>query len=172
MEQLRLERINDDNVYEIINLRVRKEQKGFVARNVNSIVHAYLNLQKGRPVFPFGIYVGKKPVGFLMIGYDIFGDDREPDPNCDWFLRNSYIIWRLMIDRRYQGRGYGRKAMEQALEFVRSFPCGEAEYCWVSYEPENLVAQKLYRSLGFEEVPAALYEGGEMPAVLHLQARK
>ena len=169
MNQIRLEKINDDNVYEILNLRVNKEQKHFVAQNIYSIVHAYLALTSGKQAFPFGIYLGKKPIGFLMIGYDIMDEKTKADPNCGWFIRNSYIIWRLMIDRRYQGKGYGRAAMQLALDFVRTFPCGEADYCWLSYEPENTVAQNLYRSLGFEEVPQAYYENGEMPAVLKLK---
>ena len=26
--------------------------------------------------------------------------------------------------KRYQGKGYGRKAMELALDYIRTFPCG------------------------------------------------
>ena len=168
MDQLRLERITNDNVYDILKLRVRKDQKGFVAENKFSIVHAYLALEEGTPVFPFAIFYGKKPVGFLMIGYDIFAHNDKVDHRFDWFLRDSYIIWRLMIDKRYQGRGYGREAMNLALDFVRSLPCGQAEYCWLSYEPENEVARRLYQSLGFQEVPEAYYKNGEMPAILKL----
>ena len=56
-----------------------------------------------------------------------------------------------MIDKRYQGNGYGREALRLAVDFVRTAPCGKAEYCWLSYEPENEVARKLYLSSGFEE---------------------
>ena len=168
MDQLRLEKITNDNVYDILKLRVRKEQKGFVAENKYSIVHAYLSLSDGKPVFPFAIFYGKKPVGFLMIGYDIFYDRTDIEPRFDWFLRDSYVIWRLMIDQRYQGKGYGKEAVKLALDFVRTFPCGEAEYCWLSYELENEVARKLYQSFGFQEVPEAYREKGEMPAILKL----
>ena len=68
---------------------------------------------------------------------------------------------------RHQKKGYGREAMRLALEFIRTFPCGKADYCWLSYEPENEVAKKLYRSFGFEEVRKP--EGwDEVPAVLKL----
>ena len=43
------------------------------------------------------------------------------------------------------------KAIELALEFIKTFPCGRAEYCWLSYEPDNKVAKNLYESFGFEE---------------------
>lgn len=165
---LRLERITWDNEDAVLKLRVKKEQKTFVASNRDSLVHAYLAITAdGKQVFPFGIYLGKKPVGFIMIAYD-FGEDDGTEPRADWFLRNSYYIWRFMIDKRYQGNGYGRAAMELALEFIRTFPAGAATYCWLSYEPENETAKKLYHSFGFEDRPEQFEEGGEMPAVLKL----
>lgn len=56
--------------------------------------------------------------------------------------------------------------MELALQFIRSFPCGKAEICWLSYEPDNLLAKKLYSSLGFEETGD--YDGDEIIAALRL----
>ena len=57
--------------------------------------------------------------------------------------------------------------MKLALDFISSFPCGKAEYCRLSYNPENEVERKLYRSFGFEEMP--MHEGwDEVPAVLNL----
>lgn len=163
MDHIHLEKLTWDTVDDVLKLKVSKEQKKFVAGNSDSIVDAYFAMtEDGKTVYPFGIYYGKKPVGFLMISYDTVW--RE---NLD-FARNSYYIWRFMIDRRYQGRGYGRAALQQALEFIRTFPCGEAECCWLSYEPENEVAGKLYRSLGFEEKPELCKEGEEIPAVLKL----
>ena len=127
MEALRLEKINDNNFYEVLKLRVSKEQKGFVAQNVYSIVHAYLALINGKQAFPFGIFKGKKAVGFLMIGYDVMGEKQKQDPNCGWFIKDSYIIWRLMIDKKYQGRGYGKQAVQLALDFIPPFRKGRCE---------------------------------------------
>ena len=57
----------------------------------------------------------------------------------------------------------GRGAHEQRIVVV-AMPCGEAEYCELSYEPENETARTLYRSFGFEE--QALPEGWDkVPAV-------
>ena len=55
------------------------------------------------------------------------------------------------LDKSYQNRGYGKKAVELALRFIRTFPCGKADSCWLSYEPENTVAKSLYASFGFIE---------------------
>ena len=168
LNQLHLEKITWDNCDAIMNLHVAKEQRNFVASNKDSFVDGFVRIiDEGKKVFPFGIYLGKKPVGFIMITYDV-GEDNGEEPSAEWFLRNSYFIWRFMIDRRYQGRGYGRKAMELALDFIRSFPAGEAKYCWLSYEPKNEVAKKLYASFGFEEHPEQYEEGEEMPAILTL----
>ena len=169
-EQIHLEKVTWDNYEAILRLHVNKEQRDFVATNKDSLVHAAICMtSQGKQVFPFGFYSGEKPVGFIMIAYDV-GEDDGTEPSAEWFLRNSYCIWRFMIDRRYQGRGYGRKAMELALEFIRTFPVGQAQYCWLSYEPENEVARKLYLSFGFVERPEQCSgeEGEEMPAVLKL----
>ena len=56
-----------------------------------------------------------------------------------------------MIDKRYQGRGYGKKAIQQAISFVKTFPHGKADRLWVYYDEENTAARKLFCSCGFEE---------------------
>ena len=162
-EQIHLEKITWDNYEKLCKLRVKKEQDDYVARNNESLIHAYVAISEGqtRP-FPFGIYLGKKPVGFVMIGYNGY-EDGDPE-----FMKNTYFIWRMMIDKKYQGNGYGRQAFQLALDFVRTFPCGPSDLCWLSYEPENEVAKKLYASFGFTEVPEAYEEGEEMPAILKL----
>ena len=162
-EQVHLEKITWDNYSRITKLRVTKEQDDFVARNTNSLIHAYIALSQGEITpYPFGIYLGKKPIGFVMIGYNGW---EEGDPE---FMKNTYFIWRFMIDKRYQGKGYGRQAFRLALDFVRTFPNGPSDICWLSYEPENEVAKKLYASFGFVEAPEGYKEGEEMPAILKL----
>ena len=82
--------------------------------------------------------------------------------------RYYYYVWRFMIDKKYQNRGYGREALKLALDFIRTSPCGDAEFCVLSYEPENTVAKNLYKSFGFVEFTEAYSEGEEMYAVLKL----
>ena len=161
---IHLEKITWDNYGDVLKLKVTKEQKGFVAPNSDSLIDAYFALTEDKiQVFHFGIYFEKKPVGFLMIAKDVpWAEQYYGLPS------NYYYIWRFMIDKRYQGKGYGKEAMLQALDFIRTFPAGEAECCWLSYEPENEVAKKLYASLGFEEKPELYEDGAEMPAVLKL----
>ena len=132
-----------------------------------SIIESYIALTRHGHAFPFGIYADDRgeetPVGFLLVGFDV-DDDWENPPAI---ARGNYNLWRLMIDRRYQGKGYGREAVRLALDFIRTWPCGPSPYCWVSYEPENSVACRLYRSFGFAETGDM--DCGEIVAALDLR---
>ena len=156
-----LRKVDARNIWQIVALEVREEQKSFVATNTESILEAYCAITNGGVALPFGIYVGDTPVGFLMIGYGC--DDWEDAPAI---ARNNYSIWRLMIDKSCQGRGYGKAAMAAALDYIRTFPSGKAECCFLSYEPENMAAQRLYHSFGFRE--NGELDGKEIVAVLKL----
>lgn len=159
---LKLEKINGKNVWEILKLHVSEEQKSFVAGNDISIIEAYTTITGNGHAFPFGIYEDDTPIGFLMIGFDT--DDYWEDAPA--IAKGNYNLWRLMIDKDYQKKGYGREAVRLALEYIKTFPCGEAQYCWLSYEPENVVAGRLYRSFGFVETGEM--DGEELIAVLKI----
>ncbi len=167
MNDIKLVRVNTKNYDDLVGLEVNEDQKNFVADNCYSLAEAYATNADGEgAAMPFGIYDGETPVGFLMIGYNIH-DDWEDDKAPD-FAKNSYLIWRFMIDRKYQGKGYGKAAMKLVLDYIKTFPCGSSELCWLSYEPENEAAKKLYASFGFVERPDFYQEGEEMPAVMKL----
>lgn len=155
-----LQPVNEKNVWELLKLEVQEHQKDFVATNTQSIVEAYTTVAAGGVALPFGIYDGDVPVGFLMIGYC---GDWEDAPAV---AAGNYSIWRLMIDLHHQGKGYGRKAMELALDYIRTFPRGKAELCFLSYEPENTAAAWLYHTFGFVE--NGEYDGDEIVACLPL----
>ncbi len=159
---LQLKKVTHENLEDIINLRVLREQESFVAPNDYSIMEAYIAIAGNGHAFPFGIYDGETPVGFLMIGYGV-DDDWEDAPQIAY---GNYNLWRLMIDHRFQRRGYGKQAMALPLNFIRSLPCGPAEWCWLSYEPENAVAKKLYASFGFTETGE--WDGDEIIAAFKL----
>lgn len=163
---IHLEKINAQNVWDIVALKVSESQENFVAPNETSIIEAYTAIGTGCTAFPFGIFDDKTPVGFLMIGHNEAAFDELCEDEVPEILRNNYTVWRLMIDEKYQQKGYGREAVRLALEFIRTFPCGKAEYCVLSYEPENIIAKKLYASFGFEETGEIA--GGEAIAVLKL----
>ncbi len=158
---LTLEPINAANLDAIIALEVAPEQCTFVADNTRSLLEAYVAITNGGTALPFGIYAEGEPVGFLMIGYGC-----KDWPEAPAIARDNYSLWRLMIDRRHQGKGYGKAALTLALQYIRTFPAGPATHCWLSYEPENIVARTLYQSLGFAETGE--YDSGEIIAALPL----
>ena len=99
------------------------------------------------------VYAGERVVGFLM--YDAGAADDAP---------REAVIYRFMIDRRHQGKGYGRAALAKALDEIRAIP--RVSKVSISYMPDNPVAKPFYASFGFVEV--GLDEDGEMLAELTL----
>ncbi len=129
MESVTLRNITSDNWEKIIALKVRDDQKSFVASNLYSLAEAKVFPD----CVPLAIYADERPVGFLMYAYE--NDRRE------WW------IFRLMIAEEDQGKGYGRTAMRLGIERMRTNP--DCDRIFISFEPENSVAEQLYRSLGF-----------------------
>ncbi|WP_248928017.1 GNAT family N-acetyltransferase [Paenibacillus hamazuiensis] len=140
-----LRKITLENRRDIFNLTVSEEQRRFVASNLSSMASCYVLATNGGHPFPFAIYADEQPVGFVMLTYGITGYDLPS------IADNNYCILRLMIDKMYQNRGYGREAMNKILEFIRTYPAGPARYCWIPYAPDNHHAKKLYESLGFRD---------------------
>ena len=172
---IHLEKIDWDNYYKVTKLRVTKEQNNYVATNKASLIHAFIEMSSGTPVYAFAIKNGKTIVGFiqLLYGTDWTGYERDDWLNSDEYKKYEgkpyYDIWRFMIDKKYQGRGYGKEAFKQALNFIKTFPNGKADYVLLSYNPDNEVGKKLYASFGFEEVfKEYLHDDDEVTAMLRL----
>ncbi len=159
---LRLEKVTGKNVWDILNLSVEDSQKDFVASNDISIIEAYTSITGNGYAFPFGVFDDNTLVGFLMVGFDI--DDYWDD--APEVAKGNYNLWRLMIDKNNQHKGYGKRAVQLALDFIKTFPCGKAKHCWLSYEPENIVTKRLYGSFGFIETGEM--DGEELIAALKL----
>jgi diamine N-acetyltransferase len=123
--------ITQDTLWPIMNLTVSENQRSFVAPNANSIAEAYYS----KEAWFRGIYLGKEPVGFVML----YVDTDKPE----------YFLWRLMIDKEHQGKGYGYQAMEQIIEYVKTLP--EAKELLTSYVPGDGNPAPFYYKLGFEE---------------------
>ena len=143
---MELRKVDYKNLWLITRLSVQDSQKEFVATNTESILEAYVTITSGAVALPFGLYENDILIGFVMLGYGTLGDGEDPA-----VAEGNYCLWRLMIDKNYQGQGFGKKAMEAILDYIRTWPCGEAKLCWLSYEPENTMARRLYHSFGFEE---------------------
>ena len=156
-----LKKIDRENIWDVARLKVKRAQANSVSSNIESILEAFATRESGGAAMPFALYDGVALVGFTMIGYgDLPGEDNPT------ISKDNYCIWRLMIDERWQGRGYGKQAIESILNYVRTKPCGEAEYCWLSYDPENQRLKKLYNGFGFEDTGDM--DGDEVIAAIKL----
>lgn len=145
-----LREVTRENLHEVLRLRVAESQRSFVADNATSIAEAHFSPEMA---WFRAIYAGETPVGFLMLA-----DEAE---------KQEYFLWRFMIDARYQGRGYGRRALERLVEHVRTRPGATA--LGVSYVPGEGSPGPFYRRFGFEETGEV--DDGETVARLDLTVR-
>lgn len=123
-----LEELTADNFRAVLKLTVGADQQGFVAPNPWSIAEAHFHPE----AWYRGIYANGVPVGFVMLA-----------------VGDAPGLWRLMIDARYQGRGYGRDAMKMIIAHVRD-TLGAASLT-TSYVPGPGNPSPFYESLGFVE---------------------
>lgn len=149
--QVSLGEITQGTLRQILALQVAESQSKLVAPNAVSVAEAYF--ERDHAWFR-AIYAGDEPVGFVMLYV-------EPE-------QAIYYLWRLMIDERYQGLGYGTRAVELVIEHVRAQP--NAAELGVSVVPAENSALSFYRRLGFRETGAI--EHGEIVMKLVLDERE
>ncbi|APF39134.1 Acetyltransferase (GNAT) family [Chelatococcus sambhunathii] len=124
----------------ILSLRPHPHQAAYIASNAESLEEA----EDNGACVPLIITAAGEPVGFAMYARD------EDDGN--------YWIYRLMIDARFQGKGYGRAALGHILEQLSRLPGCPCVVLGV--HPENERARRIYESFGFRYTGAVI--GGEI----------
>ncbi len=125
-----LKEVTADTVRSIVKLDVTETQKQFVAPNAVSISQAYFS----EHAWFRAIYADDTPVGFAML------EDQPKKP--------EYYLWRFMIDHRYQGMGFGYKAMLLLIEHVKTRP--NATEFLTSMVQKKGGPQGFYEKLGFK----------------------
>jgi len=140
-----LRKIDGGNVRAVTRLATAPHQRAFVAPNAISLAQ-YAVADKA---WTRAIYADDTPVGYVLIA------DEEDETY-------RYFLWRFMIDRRYQGMGFGNAAMELIIEHVRSRP--GAVGLATSYVPLAGGPGEFYHRLGF--VDTGEEDGGELETVL------
>ncbi|MED3551734.1 GNAT family N-acetyltransferase [Cytobacillus praedii] len=131
---LHLETITKDNWIKAISLRVRENQEKFVASNAVSLAQLnFLNDFHAK-----GIYLGEEMIGFALYGMD--EDDHE------------YWIYRMMIDQKHQGKGYGKEAIKLVIDDIKMIKEDRHKTITLSYEPTNEHAKRVYEKVGFKEI--------------------
>lgn len=114
---------------EILSLKLHEHQIYYVASNRASLAEA----DENPACTPLVIRSDGVAVGFAMYALD------EDDGN--------YWIYRLMIDARFQGRGYGGAALAQLLAMLAELP--DCSCVILGVNPDNERARRLYERAGF-----------------------
>jgi diamine N-acetyltransferase len=90
-----------------------------------------------------------------LVGYALFGRD---------IFTNKWKIFRMMIDKSYQCKGYGESAMKEIIGQITKEP--NANEILICYQNDNQVARRLYARLGF--VKQEIDVEGKVTALLKL----
>ncbi|OMF32812.1 GNAT family N-acetyltransferase [Paenibacillus sp. FSL H8-0259] len=135
-----LKPVSSENWYECTQLTVKPEQLNvFPAPVVYWIAESkYVDEFELR-----AIYSEEVPVGFLVFC-------TRPDKD------DNYWIPALMVDHKHQGKGYGKAAMETLIQLMSDSKCTRI---MIGHRPDNLIAGKLYESLGFSQAGEEVIDG-------------
>jgi diamine N-acetyltransferase len=112
MPVVSLREITEHNRAAVEALAVTAEQSQYVASVAESLVEA-AEFPDAKPWYR-AVYADDEPVGFVMISDGITVDNPE--------YVGPYYLWRLLVDHRFQGRGYGTATLDLVVEHVRTRP--------------------------------------------------
>ena len=127
-----LRAITEENFIDAFNLKLAPGQEKFVSHPIRSLAQAYVYRNQCQP---FGIYTEGRMIGYVMVIYD--------------YDIPEYDIWHMMIDESVQGHGYGSKALDRIIEYIRTKPFGNSGRVALTCNKNNSAARKLYENKGF-----------------------
>jgi len=128
--------ITDRNREAVLALRVATEQERFVGSVRGALADA-AEYPHAKPWYR-AVHAGDDPVGFVMVSWNV--EPQPPDIIGPWYL------WKLLIDERHEGRGYGFEVVRQVADIVRAEGATEL---LTSYVPEDGGPAGFYERLGF-----------------------
>ena len=124
--------LNEENWPDFAGLSVDESQKTFLASNIGIIARGYVYRNSRAKVI--GIVADGTPVGLAMVR------DIDDEPAC-------YELQQFMIDKNFQRKGYGLRALElilTALKAEQKYACVE-----VCVKKEDAQAIHVYEKAGF-----------------------
>ena len=127
-----LKAITEDNFIDAFHLKLAPGQEDFVSHPIRSLAQAYVYREQCQP---FGIYADGNMVGYVMVIYD--------------YDVPEYDIWHMMIDEGKQGHGYGGKALDLVIDYIKTKPFGDSDRVALTCNKKNKIAEKLYEKKGF-----------------------
>lgn len=146
-----LKDIDNTNWKECIFLTTDKDGKNFVCEEFvasNAVSIAQSKIENGW--ITKAIFYEDNMIGFTMYGF------------C--YESNFYEICRIMIDHKYQGKGYGKIAFGKVIEEMKNFK--DCTKIFLSFDPRNQIGKRLYESFNFKDTGKII--DGELLYALNL----
>ena len=84
---MEFKKITNKNLWDVVNLQVKANQKKYIATNTVSLLEAYATQNENERVETFAVYEKDILVGFIMINFNVFNWDGARD--CQIFCVNS-----------------------------------------------------------------------------------
>ncbi len=91
----------------------------------------------------WSVHDGELLVGFVMISDGIPAERLAADDD----LVGPYFLWRLLIDARFQNRGYGAATIDAVVAYLRTR--SDADVLWTSCRAGPTSPQPFYLHYGF-----------------------
>jgi diamine N-acetyltransferase len=91
----------------------------------------------------WSVHDGELLVGFVMISDGIPAERLAADDD----LVGPYFLWRLLIDEKFQGRGYGAATIDAVVAYLRTR--AGADVLWTSCKAGLGSPQSFYLHYGF-----------------------
>jgi diamine N-acetyltransferase len=135
--------VDDSNREAVEALDVSSAQQRFVSNASDSIAEAARE-PDGRALY-WAIYAEETPVGFVMISDDVGGPGYFPQ-----------YLWKLFIDERHQGRGYGTATLDVIADYFRRRP--EVEIMRTSCGQGEGSPLGFYEGYGFEQTGEIVFD--------------
>ncbi len=101
--------LSESNAQAVEALRVSPGQERFVSGVAESLREAAEH--PDAHALYWVVHADDTPVGFVMIADEVAGPDYIP-----------HYLWKLLIDERYQRRGYGTATLDLIVEYFRGRP--------------------------------------------------
>jgi len=101
--------LSDSNREAVEALRVAPGQEQFVSSVSDSLLEAAEH-PDARALY-WAVHADDTPVGFVMIADEVADPDYIPQ-----------YLWKLLIDQRYQRRGFGTATLDLIVEYFRGRP--------------------------------------------------
>jgi len=137
-----LRSIDDDNLAEVVSLRVSETQQRFVSTVADSLQEA--RDEPGGRAIAWAVYDDDTPVGFVMISDDVDGPGYI-----------AHYLWKLLIDERYQRRGFGTATLDRIAAYFRE---RNVDVLWTSAGQGDGSPVTFYERYGFERTGDIVFD--------------